>query len=140
MPGTIEQEILTQEESLTQAKRQLDISAFDRIYADDVMFTGVTGEVCGKVGLMTEAARGVTERDDAAAQGKKFVTSLDNEDIKVVTHGDTAITSYRFVVRVQGEGLDIHHRYRTTNVWLKREGQWQIIAGHSASLDPQGAR
>jgi len=140
MPGTIEQEILTQEESLAQAKRRLDISAFDRIYADDVMFTGVTGEVCGKAGLLTEAARGVTERDNAAAQGMKFVTSLDNEDIKVVTHGDTAVSSYRFVVRIQGDGLDIHHRYRTTNVWLKREGQWQIIAGHMASLDPQGAR
>jgi ketosteroid isomerase-like protein len=140
MPGTIEQEILTQEENLTQAKRQLDISAFDRIYADDVMFTGVTGEVCGKAGLMTEAARGVTERDNAAAQGKKFVASLDKEDIKVVTHCDTAVTSYRFVVRIQGEGVEIHHRYRTTNVWLKRENQWQIIAGHMASLDPQGAR
>ena len=140
MPGTIEQEILTQEESLTQAKRQLDINAFDRIYADDVMFTGVTGEVCGKAGLLTEAARGITERDNAAAQGKKFVASLDNEDIKVVTHGDTAVSSYRFVVRIQGDGLDIHHRYRTTNVWLKRKGQWQIIAGHMASLDPQGAR
>jgi ketosteroid isomerase-like protein len=140
MPGTIEQEILTQEESLTQAKRQLDISALDRIYADDVMFTGVTGEVSGKVGLMTEAARGVTERDNAAAQGKKFVASLDKEDIKVVTHGDTAVTAYRFVVRIQGEGVDIHRRYRTTNVWLKRESQWQIIAGHMASLDPQGAR
>jgi hypothetical protein len=42
MPGTFEQEILTQEETLTQAKRQLDISAFDRIYADEVMMTGVT--------------------------------------------------------------------------------------------------
>ena len=140
MPGAIEQEILTQEESLTQAKRQLDISAFDRIYADDVMMTGVTGEVCGKASLLAEAARGVSERDNAAAQGKKFVTSLDNEDIKVVTHGDTGVSSYRFVVRIQGDGLDIHHRYRTTNVWLKRGSQWQIIAGHMTSLDPQGAR
>ena len=140
MPGAIEQEILTQEENLTQAKRQLDTNAFDRIYADDVMFTGVTGEVSGKAALMTEAARGITERDNAAAQGKKFVTSLDNEDIKVVTHGDTAASSYRFVVRIQGEGVDVHRRYRTTNVWLKRGNQWQIIAGQMASLDPQGAR
>jgi len=140
MPGTIEQEILTQEENLTQAKRQLDINAFDRIYADDVMMTGVTGEVCGKASLLAEAARGISERDNAAAQGKKFVTSLDNEDIKVVTHGDTAVSSYRVVVRIQGDSLDIHHRYRSTNVWLKRGSQWQIIAGHTSSLDPQGAR
>ena len=140
MTGTIEQEILTLEENLTQAKRQLDIAAFDRIYADDVLFTAVTGEVCGKAGLMTEAARGVAERDAATAQGRKFSTSIDKEDIRVVTHGDTAVASYRFVVRVQGEGIDIHRRYRTTNVWLKRAGQWQVIGGHMASLDPQGMR
>ena len=51
MPGAIEQEILTQEENLTQAKRQWSTNAFDRIYADDVMFTGVTGEVSGKAAL-----------------------------------------------------------------------------------------
>ena len=113
-----------------------DTNAFDRIYADDVMFTGVTGEVSGKAALMTEAARGITERDNAAAQEKKFVTSLDNEDIKVVTHGDTAVTSYRFVVRIQGEGVDVHRRYRDH----QRGNQWQIIAGQMASLDPQGAR
>jgi ketosteroid isomerase-like protein len=140
MIGTIEQEILTQEENLTQAKRQLDVAALDRLYADDVLFTGVTGEVCGKVSLMSEATRGIAERDDAAAQGKKFSASIDKEDIKIVTHGDTAVASYRFVVRFQGEGMDIHRRYRTTDVWLKREGHWRIIGGHTASLDPQAAR
>ena len=140
MPGSIEQEILTQEENLTQAKRTLDIAALDRFYADDVIFTGVTGEVCGKAGLMNEASQGVSQRENAAVQGKKILTSFDKEDIKVVTHGDTAVASYRFVIRVQGEGIDIHRRYRTTDVWLKRENTWQIIAGHMASLDPQGAR
>jgi ketosteroid isomerase-like protein len=104
------------------------------------MFTGVTGEPCGKAALMTEAARGLTDRKNAAAQGKTFVASVDKEDIKVVTHGDTAVSSYRFVVRVQGEAVDVHRRYRTTNVWLKRSGQWQIIGGQMTSLDPQGAR
>lgn len=140
MPGTIEQEILMQEENFTQAMRQMDVSAFDRIFADDVMITGVTGEVSGKVGLMTEVARGVSERDAAAAQGKKIAMSFDKEDFKIVAHGDTVVTSCRFSHRIQGEGMDIQRRYRTTTVWLKRGNQWQIIAGHTASLDPQGAR
>jgi ketosteroid isomerase-like protein len=140
MHGTVEQEILTQEENLTQAKRKLDIAALDRLYADDVMFTGVTGEVCGKAGLMSEARQGIIQRDAAAAQGKKMTASFDKEDFKVVTHGDTAVASYRFVIQIQGEGIDIHRRYRSTDVWLKRESTWQVIAGHMASLDPQGAR
>jgi ketosteroid isomerase-like protein len=140
MHGTVEQEILTQEENLTQAKRKLDIAALDRLYADDVMFTGVTGEVCGKAGLMSEARQGIIQRDTAAAQVKKVTASFDKEDFKVVTHGDTAVASYRFVIQIQGEGMDIHRRYRSTDVWLKRENTWQVIAGHMTSLDPQGAR
>ena len=139
MNGSIEQEILKQEENLTQATRQLDIGALDRIYADDIMFTGVTGEVCGKLALMGEAREGIAQRGNAD-QGKKIVTSFDKEDIKVVTHADTAVTSYRFLVRIQGDGIDINRRYRTTNVWIKRENSWQVVAGHTASLDPQGAR
>jgi ketosteroid isomerase-like protein len=140
MPGDIEQEILTQEEKLTQAQRQLDVSALDRIFADDLMLTGVTGEVCGKAGVMSEVRQGILQRDNAIAQGKKITASFDKEDIKVVTHGDTAVTSYRFVIRMQGEGVDVHRRYRRTNVWLKRENAWQIIAGQMSSLDPQGSR
>jgi ketosteroid isomerase-like protein len=140
MPGTIEQEILTQEENLTQAQRKLDLAAFDRIFADDVMFTGVTGEVCGKAALATEWRQGIAQRDNAIAQGKKASVSFDKEDIKIVTHGDTGVASYRFIIRIQSEGVDIHRRYRRTMVWLKQSNVWQIIAGHMASLDPQGSR
>jgi ketosteroid isomerase-like protein len=139
MSGSIEQEILMQEENLTQATRQLDIGALDGIYADDIMFTGVTGEVCGKLALMGEAREGIAQRRHAD-EGKKIVTSFDKEDIKVVTHGDTAVTSYRFLIRIQGDGVDINRRYRSTNVWVKRQNCWQVIAGHTASLDPQGSR
>ncbi len=140
MPGTVEQEILTQEENLSQAKKNLDIASLDRLYADDVLFTGVTGEVCGKAAMMSEARQGIIQRDTAVAQGKKMVASFDKEDMKVVTHGDTAVASYRFTVQIQGEGVDIKRRYRNTDVWLKRENIWQIIGGHVSSLDPQGAR
>ena len=140
MPGIIEQEILTQEENLTQAQRQLDIGSLDRIFADDVMFTGVTGEVCGKAGLMSEVRQGIAQRDAAIAQGKKDTVSFDKEDIKVVTHGNTAIASYRFIIRIQAEGMDRLRRYRRTNVWVKQNDCWQIIGGHMASLDPQGSR
>ena len=123
MHGTIEQEILMQEENLTQAKRNLDIATLDRLYADDVLFTGVTGEVCGKAAMMSEARQGIMQRDTAVAQGKTIVASIDKEDMKVVTHGDTAVASYRFTVKIQGEGIDVNRRYRTTDVWLKRENK-----------------
>ena len=134
MSNIVEQEILAQEDRLTLATRQLDIEALDRIYADDILFTGVTGVICDKSNLMEEARRGVAQRE-AAKDTKHFVASFDKEDIKVAPHGDTAVTSYRFVVTVRNQAEETKRCYRTTNVWLKRQGGWQVIAGHTASLD-----
>jgi len=135
MSENIQQQVLTQEENLTQATRNLDIEALASLYADDIMVTGVTGEVCGKATMIEEAKRGVTERESATAAGKKFVSSYDKEDIRVASHGDVAISSYRFVVKIKGEGIDVNRRYRTTNVWMKRQARWQVIAAHTASLE-----
>jgi ketosteroid isomerase-like protein len=134
MTTTLEQKILALEERLTEATRALDLDTLGKIYADDIMFTGVTGAICGKSSLMDEARRGVAERQ-AAAETKHFVASFDKDDIKVVAHGDTAVTSYRFVVTIQNGAQEIKRRYRTTNVWMKREPGWQVMAGHTASLD-----
>jgi ketosteroid isomerase-like protein len=135
MNKNLEQEILTQEENLTQATRNLDVQALERIYADDIVMTGVTGQVCSKATMIEEARQGIAQREAANTAGKKFVSSYDKEDIKLVTHGDVAVSSYRFIVKIKGEGIDVNRRYRTTNVWMKRQVHWQVIAAHTASLD-----
>src|SRR5262245_19092096 len=118
MPTT-EQEILAQEDRLTRATRQLDLDSLDRLYADDILLTGVTGVTCDKASLMDEARRGRAERQ-AAAETKPFVASYDKGDIKVAAHGDTAVTSWRFVITTQHDGQETTRTYRTTNVWMKR--------------------
>ena len=130
-----EHEILTQEENLTQATRNLDIQALDSIYAEDILMTGVTGEVCSKATMIEEARQGIAQREAAIAAGKSFVSSYDKEDIRIVSHGDVAISSYRFIVKIKGEGIDVNRRYRTTNVWMKRQARWQVIAAHTANLE-----
>ena len=138
---TMIDEILQQEEQLANAKRTLDLTAIDRIYADDLLLTGVLGEpTCTKSAVMEEMRRGIAEREAAKAVGRSFETGTENEDTKVVTLGDTAIANYRFVVTIKGPKVDVHRRYRTTNVWAKRDGRWQIVAAHMAFvLDPQQA-
>ena len=134
MTGTFEQHILDQEERLTLATRQLDLAALDRIYADDILFTGVLGVVCDKAGLLDEARRGLAQRQ-AAHDTKQFVASYQKDDIRVVAHGDTAVTSYHFIVTIRHDTQEVVRNYRTTNVWVKRADGWQVIAGHTASLD-----
>jgi ketosteroid isomerase-like protein len=134
-------EILRQEEQLADARRTLDLDAIDRIYADDLLLTGVLGEpTCSKAAVMDEVRRGIAERDGAKARGTHLETVTRNEDAKVMVLGDTAIANYRFIVTVKAPSLDVRRRYRTTNVWVKRDGRWQIVAVHMAFvLDPQQA-
>ena len=134
MNGTLEQDVLAQEERLTLATRQLDLDALDGIYADDILFTGATGATCDKSSLMDEARRGLSQRQ-AAAETRHFVASFVKDDIKVVAHGDTAVTSYRFIITIHNNGQETTRRFRTTNVWMKRQPGWQVMAGHTASLD-----
>ena len=134
-------EILQHEGQLANAKRTLDLDAIDQIYADDLLLTGVLGEpTCSKSAVMDEMRRGIAERDAAKAGGAQVDTRTENEDTKVVALGDTAIANYRFVVTFKGPNLDVRRRYRTTNVWVKRGGRWQIVAAHMGFvLDPQQA-
>jgi len=134
-------EILEQEDRLATAKRTLDLDAIDRIYADDLLLTGVLGEpTCSKSAVLDEMRCGIAQRDAAKEQGTPFDARAENEDTKVVAWGDTAIANYRFVVTFKGPDLDLRRRYRTTNVWVKRDGRWQIVAAHMAFvLDPQQA-
>lgn len=138
---TTTDEILQHEQQLANAKRTLDLDAIDRIYADDLLLTGVLGDpTCSKSAAMDEIRRGIAERDGAKAGGVQFETVTENEDTKVIALGTTAIANYRFVVTVKGPNVDLRRRYRTTNVWVTRDGRWQIVAAHMAFvLDPQQA-
>jgi ketosteroid isomerase-like protein len=133
MKTVIDSDIVAEEDRLTQATRGLDVEALDRLYADEIMFTGVTGVICNKTLLMDEARRGVSERQAAGAHAPAVV-SYEKDDLHGVRHGDTAVTSYRFGVTVRHDGQETVRRYRTTNVWMRRGGRWQVVAAHTAGL------
>src|SRR5262245_64599732 len=129
-------EIMAQEDALTRATRTLDIETLDRLYADDIVMTGVLDATCTKPALMDEIRRGIALRDTAGTSGAQLVTSYDKEDLNVAVHGDVGISTYRFVFTAKSESIDVRRRHRTTNVWMKRDGHWQIVAGHtSLALD-----
>src|ERR1043165_5581025 len=95
---SIAEEILRHEELLAEAKRTLDLDAIERLYADDLLLTGVLGEpTCSKRAVVEEIKRGRADRDALAASRQQLDKTVTNEDIKVVAHGDTAIGNYRFV-------------------------------------------
>ncbi|HVQ41224.1 MAG TPA: nuclear transport factor 2 family protein [Vicinamibacterales bacterium] len=129
-----DREILVQEDRLTDATRNIDVDTLDGLYAEDIIFTGVTGAICDKRAVMDEARRGLAARLAAASSDAMAVVAYDKDEIRAIRHGDTAVASFRFGVTIRGDGQEVVRRYRTTNVWMKRSDRWQVVAAHTAAL------
>ncbi|HWO00704.1 MAG TPA: nuclear transport factor 2 family protein [Blastocatellia bacterium] len=125
MSETTVQEILDLEERLRQAEMRVDLAALDAFFAEEVMVTAPIGIVVDKAACTSEFERAASLK----------VEAYDKEDINVRVFGDTAVTSYRVHAKAEHEGTSIDHRFRITNVWLKREGRWQVVARHTAMLE-----
>ncbi len=126
MNQNVEKDILKLEEELTQTEMRLDVEELDRIYADDIMVTAPVGLVVDKPAVMTEVRQ---------AADKAKVERYDKDSLKVRAYGDTAVTSYRITAKATFEGTEINRQFCITNVWMKRDGNWQIVARHTANLE-----
>jgi len=121
----VEREIRKLEEELTQTEMRLDFDALDRIYADDIMVTAPIGICVDKPAVMNEVRQ---------AAEKAIVGRYDKDNLKIRAYGDLAISSYRMTAWATFEEKEIKRALCITNVWMKRNGHWQIIARHTASL------
>ena len=121
----LEREITRLEEQLTGTESRLDVAALDLVYADDIMVTAPIGICVDKPAVMDEVRR-------AAAQA--VVGRYDKDDLKVRGYGDTAVSSYRMTAWATVEGQEMKRSLCISNVWMKRNSHWQIVARHTASL------
>src|SRR5438270_11862795 len=119
----VEKEIWKLEEGLTQTEMRVDVDTLDRIYAEDIMVTAPIGICVDKPAVMTEVR---------AAAEKAVVGRYDKDDLKVRAFGDTAVTSYGMTADGTVEGKEIKCHLSITNVWMKRNGHWQVVARHTA--------
>ena len=129
--NNVEKEVLKLEEELTQTEMRLDVEALDRIYADDIMVTAPIGLCVDKPAVMNEVRQ---------ASQKAKIEKYDKDDLKVRAYGDTAVTSYRMTAEATFEGTEIKRQFCITNVWMRREGRWQIVARHTANLEQPAER
>jgi ketosteroid isomerase-like protein len=62
--------------------------------------------------------------------GADTVRSAHNEDIRVHHFGPTAVVTGWLVLRGRGAAGAFDRRFRYTDTWARRDGQWQIVAAH----------
>ena len=119
----VEQEIRRLEREWFESYVRGDRAAFDRIVADDAVMTYGNG----KVGNKSEAIAEIKAPADASY-------SLTSDDVKVRVYGDTAIVTGRVTEKGTFNGRSLNSQSRYTDVWVRRNGRWQVVASQNTRL------
>ena len=113
----IKQEVMQFADEQNRAVTSADIEALKRIYADDFAYTNERGINLTKAQRLAELA-----------SGKRKVSHTKHDDFQVFTFGDTVVVTgrSRSVVDYQGSSTTAPRRFMC--VYVKHNGQWQVVA------------
>lgn len=108
--------ILEVEKKWTDAYKQHDISTMTALLAEDVIVTVEDGRTFGRIGYISHTV-------DSSVQ----VDVAEESDVKVRMHGNVAVVTgaYHETGTAKGKRYEYHDRF--TDVWMKTNGQWQLI-------------
>jgi len=120
----VEQALIKLEREWAEALVKVDGATLDRIQADDWIMTSWDGQTQTKAQSIEEIKSGVYQ---AAS------VSLDN--LKVRTFGDVAVVTLGQTEKSKYKGKESSGRYLYTDVWVKRNGKWQVVATHGTKVE-----
>jgi uncharacterized protein (TIGR02246 family) len=118
--GNDEQAVRQVLNELYAALGRNDAAALDRIYADDYTFINESGEFTTKAPRLA-----------AIKSGEMKYESLSFEDLNVRLYGNTAVATYRAMVKARSKGQDVGGALRVTVTLVKTKGRWQVVAAHA---------
>jgi ketosteroid isomerase-like protein len=65
---------------------------------------------------------------------RKIIVMEMEPDVEVRIYGDTAVSSAQFTISVRESGQVKTRRTRQTDVFVKRDSQWWLVAGHNTTI------
>lgn len=101
----------------TQALLNKDVAALDRIWADDLTFVNMRGELLSKRNRMDNIKTGATT-----------FKSIKLTDKQVRTYGETAVATFKVALEAQYSAQEGSGDYRVTTVWARPKGTWQMVS------------
>jgi len=68
------------------------------------------------------------------ARRKIIVMEMEPADLAIRIYGDTALSDAEFTISVRESGQVKTRRTRITDIFVKRDGQWYLIAGQGTTI------
>jgi ketosteroid isomerase-like protein len=123
-PGQIKDELIRIEHEIGRANLQCDYHYFERIEAEEFIFTDASGSVSNK-------------RQDLAGEKDchKSDATYDIDDTDVRLYPISAVVTGRVTItKKDKDGKVVKRQSRFTDVFVWRDATWQIVAGHSSRI------
>jgi ketosteroid isomerase-like protein len=122
-PEDAKEEILKVDEERNQALQKGDVATLERIYSDDLVYTNASGAILTKAQHLTELK----------GRSLNFI-SFKHEDVQVTVHGDAGFLTGISKSVVEYHGSVSQSMRRFLNVFMKKDGQWQVVAHFEADM------
>jgi hypothetical protein len=125
------QELLRRTQELYDSIISGNQTPWKKYFADDCTFSDEKGRTLDKTKLVADIT--------PLPKGYSGAIKIDNVISRII--GDTAVLSYDANETETIFGQELHARYHVTDTWLRRNGDWQIIASqaHRYYEDPAAA-
>jgi len=118
-----ERDVAKTNEEFDRAIVSRDAAEYERILADDFIFTSFDGTLTDKAKELAKVKSG----DLKFELGK-------SDDVRIKIYGKTAIVTGRFTAKGTSKGREFTFSERYTAVFVKRNGRWQMVAEHSSEI------
>ena len=120
-----EQALMKIEQDMLAALLKKDAAGFGRHFADDAVLTTPDGTVQTRAQLLADVKSG-----DLVLESSAF------SDMKVRVYGDAAVVTYTTTDKGKYKQQDISGRFRWTDVFVRRAGEWKLVAGQGTPIQP----
>ena len=122
-PGDLQRALLQIEQQIADANDTCNYAFFRSIEAPEFIFTDSRGTV-------------TTRAEDLAGEKDCKPRTLEHhfDELRVIGNGDTAILNARHTIAGQRDGKPFQVQTRFTDVFARRNGKWQLIAGHTSRI------
>ncbi len=126
--GGAEATIIKLNDKITEASLKGDVATLQELYADDyVSISAVTGAATTKADLINNLKSGKLKFD-----------SIIPSDVKVQLYGPTtALVTARAEVKGKLGDHDMSGSYRSSRLFVKRGGKWQVVFFQSTKIPTQ---
>lgn len=114
-----EQEIRDIQQAWMEAASRRDEPALEAILGDEY--------------VLISARLGIVDREGWLAMGPDYeIWEFEYLESDIHVYGATAVSNSRYRQQASFKGQDLSALFYLTDVWVKRDGRWQVVTRHSS--------